>query len=84
MSATRINRSTRWALWWAASLVLGALIGVHGRAAPPPGHQLFSDGKIRTFKIDVPEAPLAALKKSERAYVAATVTVDGRAGKITL
>src|SRR5262245_32041711 len=46
------------------------------RAAPalPPGHELFADGRVRTFKIDLTESALATLKKNERAYVQATVT----------
>jgi hypothetical protein len=47
----------------------------------PPGDALFSDGKIRTFQIDFAASALETLKKNERAYVPATVTVDGRAFK---
>src|SRR5689334_3186931 len=35
---------------------------------------LFADGKIRTFKIEMTEPALIALKKNERSYVAATIT----------
>ncbi|MEY2408116.1 MAG: spore coat protein [Verrucomicrobiota bacterium] len=61
-----------------ALAALFLLCTLPGRAATPAGQELFSDGKIRTFKIEVSETELAALKKSERAYVPATVTVDGR------
>lgn len=45
-------------------------------AAPalPPGYELFADGRIRTFKIDLTDSALETLKKNERAYVPATVT----------
>ena len=74
---TRITRTVRRMLPWTAVLCLGVFIALPGRAATPPGHELFSDGKIRTFKIDIAETPLSSLKKSEKTYVAATVTVDG-------
>lgn len=60
-----------------AALGLGAeALRVPARAAPvlPPGHELFSDGRVRTFKVELTESALATLKKNERAYVQATVT----------
>ncbi len=81
MTVGRVPRGARREPRWAALLALAVLTAVTGRAAPPPGHELFSDGKIRTIKIDIAETPLAALKKSERAYVAATLTVDGKVFK---
>ena len=81
MGLPRIHRRQRRGLWWASWLVLGFSTAAQGRAAPPPARQLFSAGKIPTIRIDIPETPLAALKQSERAYVAATVTVDGQVFK---
>lgn len=43
-----------------------------GRFAP--GQDLFSDGKVRTFKITVEEPGLSVLNKNDRSYVRATVT----------
>jgi hypothetical protein len=48
------------------------------RRRPPPGDALFSDGKIRTFKIEVAEPALSALQKENRSYVRATITEGGR------
>ena len=42
--------------------------------AVPPGHELFTSGPVRTFKIDFTESALETLKKNERSYVSATVT----------
>ena len=41
---------------------------------PIPGHKLFADPVIRTFKISLQDSNLSQLKKNERAYVRATVT----------
>ena len=46
------------------------------RSKPPPGQDLFSDGRVRSFRITVEEPALAALQKDNRAYVRATFT-DG-------
>ncbi len=63
------------ALGFAAGPAFGAA------ARKPPGDALFNDGKIRTFQIDIAAPALETLKKNERAYVPATVTVDGRVFK---
>jgi hypothetical protein len=42
--------------------------------AAAPGAQLFSDGKVRTFKIAVEEPGLSVLSKNDRSYVRATIT----------
>jgi spore coat protein H len=53
-------------------------LGIAGSLAAPnrgvPGDALFSDGKIRTIKIEVVEPGLSVLTKNERSYVHATVT----------
>src|SRR5258705_1876768 len=46
--------------------------------APPPGQELFADGRVRTFKVELTDSALATLKKNERAYVPATVTQGRR------
>jgi spore coat protein CotH len=46
---------------------------------PPPAEALFTDGRIRTFKITIEEPELSKLKKNERAYVRATVHDGERA-----
>lgn len=60
------------ALWWVLPVPSPA-------AEVPPGHALFTDSRIRTFKIEVGSAALAALKKNERSYVRARVTEGDRA-----
>jgi len=47
---------------------------VHGAAKLPPAHSLFSDGKVRTFKITVEEPGLSLLNKDDRSYVRATIS----------
>ena len=41
--------------------------------AAVPGWQLFSDGKVRTFRITVEEPGLSVLNKNDRSYVRATI-----------
>jgi len=41
---------------------------------PPPAHELFTDGKVRTFKISVEEPGLSVLKKNDRSYVRVTIS----------
>lgn len=47
-------------------------------AETPPGHDLFTGDRIRTFQIEVTGPALAALKKAERIYTRATVREGGR------
>ena len=44
----------------------------------PPGDALFSDGRIRTFKIEVAEPALDALQKENRSYVRGLVREGDR------
>ena len=82
MPATRtsrgIARATLLPLLAVVGLSAGSLRAPTSAApGPPPGRELFADGPIRTFKIDLTESALATLKKNERAYVPATVTEGG-------
>ena len=76
----RLERVTLLALLAAVNLSAEAF-RARALAAPtpplPPGAELFADGRIRTFKIELTESALATLKKNERAYVPATVTEGG-------
>ena len=53
--------------------LLTGLLSVFSACAAVPGEQLFSDGRIRTFKITVEEPGLSLLNKNDRSYVRATV-----------
>ena len=77
----RANQTSRRAagVWLPLIAALGLSAGTFSAsvsAAPalPPGHELFTDGHIRTFKIELTESALETLKKNERAYVPATVS----------
>ncbi|MFM1767974.1 MAG: hypothetical protein RJA22_503 [Verrucomicrobiota bacterium] len=64
-------------LCWLVALLAGAA----ATAAPPgspPGHALFTDGRLRTFRIEVTGPALEALRKSERSYTRATVREGDR------
>ena len=55
------------------TLLVGSA-GVVAAAKPPPAHDFFSDGRVRTFKITVGQPGLAVLEKNDRSYVRATIT----------
>ena len=55
------------------ALLVGSA-GVIAAAKPPPAHDFFSDGRVRTFKIIVDQPGLAVLEKNDRSYVRATIT----------
>ncbi len=61
---------------WLAVLLSIPLFGfqIPFAAKPAPAHALFTDGKVRTFKISVEEPGLSVLKKNDRSYVRATIT----------
>jgi hypothetical protein len=82
----RANQTSRRVATIGLPLTLIAAVGLSAGtfrasvgAAPalPPGHELFADGRIRTFKIDLTDSALETLKKNERAYVPATVSEGG-------
>lgn len=78
MEVRRVARATLLPLVAAVGLGAEAFRAPLGAApAAPPGHELFADGLIRTFKVELTESALATLKKNERAYVPATVTEGG-------
>lgn len=62
----------------ALALGLGLLAASPIAAAPAPGHALFTDGRLRTFRIEVTGPALEALKKNERSYTRATVREGDR------
>jgi hypothetical protein len=68
-SAQPLVGLNRWVLLIAISL--GPPLSSH---AVPPGQQLFTDGKVRTFRIQVEEPGLSVLNKNDRSYVRATVS----------
>jgi hypothetical protein len=71
----RIVCATLLPLFAAVGWIAGAFFtSVSAAPAPAPGQELFADGRVRTFKIELTESALETLKKSERAYVPATVT----------
>lgn len=67
-SAQPFVRPCRWVLLIAFSLV--SQVASH---AAPPGQQLFTDGKVRTFQITVEEPGLSLLNKNDRSYVRAAI-----------
>ena len=50
-------------------------------ARSAPGSDLFADSTIRRFKVDIAEPELEKLRRENRTYVHATVTVDGKVFK---
>lgn len=56
------------ALFW----VVG-IIGLFAAPKPPPAHDFFTDGRIRTFTITVEQPGLAVLERNDRSYVKATI-----------
>ena len=60
--------------WFALAVTLAVPICARDKVIPGSG--LFTDGRIRTFKITVEPPALAMLEKNDRSYVRATVTED--------
>jgi hypothetical protein len=58
----------------AARLICAENNPVKERIKAPPGAELFSDGRIRRFSIQIDETALQALNANNRAYVPVTVT----------
>lgn len=56
-------------LFWMAGVA-----GILAAPKPPPAHEFFTDGRIRTFRITLEQPGLAVLEKNDRSYVKATVT----------
>ena len=66
--------------WFIAALMLGCLVTgsygampLKGRGRTAAGAELFSDGKVRTFRVEIREPALTALQQDNRSYVRAVV-----------
>jgi hypothetical protein len=59
-------------LWFVLGMALARPLAAGDK--PIPGQNLFTDGKVRTFRITVEGPALAVLERNDRSYVRATVT----------
>ena len=59
-------------LWLVLGMTLARPLAAADKAIP--GGSLFTDGKVRTFKITVEGPALAVLEKNDRSYVRATIS----------
>src|SRR4051812_5990729 len=64
-----------------AHLIVVLLASSFAGGAAQPGDELFSDPAIRHFAINITEPELQKLRRQNRSYVSATVTVDDKVFK---